>query len=462
MLLFSVILYVFISIGIGIYASTRVKNSGDYMLAGKSLPMTLATTALFATWFGSETVMGAASTFAESGLFAVIEDPFGAFLSLFLLGTVFAKKIYRLNIVTLSDLFKQRYGNEIEILSAIMMLLSLLGWIAGQFLGLGILVHVLFDIDLQAAIIISTVIVSIYTVFGGMWSVALVDFIQTIIIVLGLVLFAVELHIEVAPVTQVIQNAPEGWFKFFPDPTLSDWLLFISALITLGFGSIPSQDIFQRVLSSKNERIAQQSSIFGAFMYLILGLIPLLIALYAKSYLSTDLLSGDSQLLLPNLVLQFANPLVQFLFMGALLSAILSTASGVTLASATVISENIIKPMIPNLTDAKFLLSLRLNVIFVAGIALYMAMSNGNIFELVAESSTFGLLCLFVPMVSALWIPKTTIWGAYLSMIAGLAAWYFFDESSAQIPIQISGLGWSIIGMIAGSFAENVYKKARN
>jgi solute:Na+ symporter, SSS family len=458
MLITSILLYVLFSIAVGIYASKKVKNSNDYMLAGKSLPMTLATTALFATWFGSETIMGAGSTFAETGLRGVIEDPFGAFLALFLVGAVFAKHIYRLNIVTLSDLFKNRYGEGIEIISAIMMLLSLLGWIAGQFLGLGILVHVIFGFELIPSIVICGVIVTIYTVFGGMWSVAMVDFIQTIVIVLGLVLFTIQLHVDVAPIGKMIEAAPEGWFQFFPNAGIKDWMVFIAAWITLGFGAIPSQDIFQRVLSSKNEKVAKQSSILGAFMYLIIGMFPLIIALYARHFLNLESFGGDTQLLIPNLVLTYASPFVQIIFMGALISAILSTASGVILASATVISENIVKPLKPEITDKQFLFSLKMSVVAVAIVSLYMALSNGNIFELVAESSTFGLVSLFVPMVAAIWIEKSTAWGAILSMILGFVAYLLVDAEAAFIPVQFTGLIWSIIGMIVGSVLEKRYR----
>lgn len=461
MLTISILLYVLFSIAIGIYASKKVTSANDYMLAGKSLPMSLATTALFATWFGSETIMGAGAAFAGSGLQGVVEDPFGAFLALFLVGVVFAKHIYRLNIITLSDLFKNRYGEGIEIISAIMMLLSLLGWIAGQFLGLGILVHVILGFDLTLSIVVCAIIVTIYTVFGGMWSVALVDFIQTIVIVLGLVLFTIQLHVDVAPISAMIDSAPEGWFQFFPNSTLQDWLIFIAALITIGFGAIPSQDIFQRVLSSKNEKVAMRSSVIGAFMYLIIGLFPLIIALYARHFLNQESYGGDTQLLLPNLVLHYASPFVKIIFMGALISAILSTASGVILASATVISENIVKPLRPTITDKQFLQSLRLSVVLVAIVALYMALSNGNIFALVAEASSFGLVSLFVPMVAAIWFKRSTLWGAILSMALGLAAYFLFDSEGSFVPIQLTGLGWSIIGIIVGSWAQWKFAKEK-
>ena len=449
-LIISVLAYLLLSVGIGVYASRKVKNSDDYMLAGKRLPMSLATTAIFATWFGSETILGASSTFAESGLYGVIEDPFGAFLCLFLVGTVFAKKIYNLNIITVSDLFKRRYGSSVEILSAVMMLLTFFGWVAGQFIGLGILVHILFDINLVASIVICMSIVAIYTVFGGMWSVAITDFVQSIVIVVGLVLLAVQLHFNVAPITEVFAAAPEGWFKFFPERNISEWMFYISAWITLGLGSIPSQDIFQRVLSSKNADVAKKSSILGAVMYLLFGLIPLLTALYARQFLDMSQI-GDSQLLLPRLVLTYASPFVQIIFMGALISAILSTASGVILACATIISENIIRPFQKEITDTQFLVSLRLSVIGVSLISLYMALSNGNIFELVSEASTLGLIALFVPLIGALWLKRTTTLGCILSMTFGVLTWFFYEDEMLNAPIQLVGLFLSIIGMFVGS-----------
>lgn len=450
LLIISVLAYLILSIGIGVYASTRVKNSSDYMLAGKRLPVSLATTAIFATWFGSETIMGASSTFAKSGLYGVIEDPFGAFLCLFLVGTVFAKKIYKLNIITVSDLFKRRYGTSVEIISAIMMLLTFFGWIAGQFIGLGILVHVLFGINLVASIVICMSIVAIYTVFGGMWSVAITDFVQSIVIVFGLVLLAVQLHTNVAPVTQVFANAPDGWFKFFPERDFNEWMFYIAAWITLGLGSIPSQDIFQRVLSSKSADVAKKSSILGACMYLFFGLIPLLAAMYARQFLDIEAI-GDTQLLLPRLVLTYATPFVQIIFMGALISAILSTASGVILACATIISENIIKPIKTDINETQFLISLRLSVVGVSVISLLMAISKGNIFELVADASTLGLIALFVPLIGALWIKKSTTLGCILAMLFGVLMWFFYDDEAFNFPIQIAGLLLSIFGMLLGS-----------
>ena len=103
-----------------------------------------------------------------------------------------------------------------------------------------------------------------------------------------------------------------------------------------------------------------------------------------------------------------------------------------------------------------------ISVVAVALVALYMALSNGNIFELVAESSSFGLVSLFVPMVAAIWIKQSRGWGAILSMVLGLAAYFLLDSEDAFIPIQLTGLAWSCIGMIVGSVVQTFYDKRKS
>src|SRR5690606_27480913 len=115
----------------------------------------------------------------------------------------------------------------------------------------------------------------------------------------------------------------------------------------LGLGSIPSQDIYQRVMSSKSEKVAVQSTYLAGGFYLTFGLLPLFIALGAK-VLYPELYLDDQQMLLPSMVLAHGGLPVQIIFFGALISAILSTASSGVLAPAALISENLIKPLFKN------------------------------------------------------------------------------------------------------------------
>ena len=105
-LLTSIIIYLVITLLIGFWASRKVNNTKDFVVAGRQLPTYMAAAALFATWFGSETIMGASSEFVEHGLIGVIEDPFGAALCLILVGAFYARPLYRMNILTFNDFFK--------------------------------------------------------------------------------------------------------------------------------------------------------------------------------------------------------------------------------------------------------------------------------------------------------------------------------------------------------------------
>ncbi|MEY3428469.1 MAG: Sodium/pantothenate symporter, partial [Pseudomonadota bacterium] len=110
MLLTLVIAYLLITIAIGLVAAKRVKSSADFAIAGRNLPLAMIVTTTFATWFGSETVLGIPAKFVNSGLNGVVEDPFGAGSCLILVGLFFAGKLYRMTLLTISDYYRERYG----------------------------------------------------------------------------------------------------------------------------------------------------------------------------------------------------------------------------------------------------------------------------------------------------------------------------------------------------------------
>lgn len=451
MLLIFIAVYLIGTLLIGYWASRRVKTAKDFVIAGRKLPLFIAGSALFATWFGSETIMGASSEFVEHGLIGVIEDPFGAAMCLILVGFFFARPLYRLNILTMNDYFRIRFNQKIELLSAIFMVPSYFGWIAAQLVAMAIILKVLAGIPIFMGILICVVVVVFYTYLGGMWAVSITDFVQTIVIVSGLLFFAFQLTGKVGGIDKVIAETPEGFFQFFPDGDLESILIWIAAWITIGLGSIPSQDVFQRTMSAKNEKTAVRSAFLGGFMYLTIGFLPLFIGLCSKILYPDLQLMRDTQMILPTMVLEHSGLGMQVLFFGALLSAILSTTAGAVLAPATVIGENILKPHYPDWTDKKLLDVMRLAVVGVALASALMAMWESNIYELVALSSAFSLVSLFVPLTAGLYWKKANSAGAFFSMIIGLFVWFFCEALETKIPSLIYGLVGSILGMILGS-----------
>jgi SSS family transporter len=444
--------YLLLTILIGYWASRRIKSSADFVVAGRKLPLLIAGSALFATWFGSETIMGASSEFVEHGVIGIIEDPFGAALCLILVGLFFARPLYRMNILTFNDYFNIRFNRRVEWVSALFMVPSYFGWIAAQLVAMAIILQVLAGIPIIGGIWICTIIVVIYTYIGGMWAVSITDFMQTVVIIAGLLFLAIQLFGDVGSFEKLTAVTPDGFFDFWPERDMNSILAYVAAWITIGLGSIPQQDVFQRTMSAKNEKTAVRAAFMGGFMYLTIGSLPLFIGL-CSLVLYPELHQGaDAQMILPQVVLQHSSLGMQAIFFGAILSAILSTTSGAILAPASVIGKNLLKPNFPHWTDKQFLQAVRFSVVGVAFASALMAMMNANIYELVGQSSALSLVSLFVPLVAGLYWKKATSRGAMASMVVGMGTWIICEWIiETTVPALIYGLIASILGMVIGS-----------
>ena len=422
------------------------------MLAGRSLPMVLSTSAMFATWFGSETVFGASSEFLKGGLYAVIEDPFGAALCLVLFGMFFARKLYQMNLLTLGDFFRERFGKRTELVASIFLAPPYVGYIAAQLVAMGLILNVVTGLAVWEGVVISAFVVTFYTYVGGMWAISVTDFIQSIIIISGLLVLAIILAYQAGGVATVLREVPSHNFKFLPGLGFKEIVIYLSAWSVLGLGSIPSQDVFQRVTSSNSASTAVKSCFIAAALYLTVAMLPLFISLCTKQ-LYPDQIAGDTQLALPKMVLAHTTLPIQILFFGSLLSAIMSTTSSSILAPAVIFSENILKPLTSKkFSDHQLLVLTRISVLIFAFTATVMACLRSNIYHLVGESSVLSLVSLFAPMVFGLYWKKASSTGALLSMTSGIAVWIIFQFYHTSWPSLAPALLVSIFAMVAGSY----------
>lgn len=460
MLVTFVILYLLVSIGIGLYAATRVHSAKDYVVAGRSLPIYIVTATVFATWFGSETVLGISSTFIKDGLAGIVADPFGSSMCLILVGIFFAAKLYRMNLLTIGDYYRRRYGRAVELICSMCIVLSYLGWVSAQVIALGLVFNVLSNgtISQHEGIAIGTAIVLVYTLFGGMWSVALTDFFQMTIIMVGMLYIAFVLAGMTGGVGVVIAHASEaGKFQFWPELTAKDVLAFVGAWVTMMFGSIPQQDVFQRVMSAKNERIAVTGSILGGSLYFLFAFVPIFLAysaLLIDPAMTNQLIEKDAQLVLPNLILAHTPLFAQVMFFGALLSAIMSTASGTLLAPSVTFSENILRGFFAHLSDKQFLWITRVVVVCFTGVVLVTAFnSEMSIYGMVENAYKITLVAAFIPLVFGLYWKRATTQGALAAIAAGLSVWLLLEyfEPEGLWPPQLAGLVAAFLGMLAGS-----------
>ena len=465
MLVTFIVLYLLASIAIGLYAATRVHNTADYAVAGRSLPLAVVIATTFATWFGSETVLGVSARFIDEGLGGVVEDPFGASMCLILVGLFFAYRLYQKNLITLGDYYRLRFGRTIEVLCSCIIMFSYLGWVAAQITALGLVFNLLTQgaISVTAGMVLGTVIVLVYTLYGGMWSVAMTDFVQMIVIALGLLAIAWFAADLAGGAGKVIDFAArEGKFQFFPkDGGFKEWTFFFAAAITMMLGSIPQQDVFQRVMSSDSARTARIGPVIGGVLYLLFAFIPMFVVASAVLIMpetAQALLKDDPQKVLPTLVMERMPLVLQIAFFGALLSAIMSTASATLLAPSTTFVENILHNLRPGMTDQQTLKAMRISVlVFTACVLTYaITMQGTSIYELVSGAYQVPLVGAFVPLVFGLYWKRATTQGALLAVTMGLGVWLLFVASpmlSEAFPQQLAGVLAALVGMLGGSLA---------
>ena len=471
-LIASVVLYLLVTIAIGLWAARRVHNSKDYVVAGRSLPHYMSAATVFATWFGAETVLSVSATFTRDGLGGIVADPFGSSFCLLFVALFFARAFYRMDLLTIGDFYRKRYNKTVEVVTSVAITASYLGWTSAQLTALGLVFWVLSGgaIELSTGIAIGSAIVVVYTIFGGMWSVALTDLFQSVVILLGLAAVAWLVGDMAGGVSKVVAAASEaGKFQFWPQGGAKAWLAFLAAWMTLAIGSIPQQDVFQRVTSAKDEKTAVRSALLGGAVYFCFAFVPIFIAYsalvidpaYQNLFANED--TREIQRILPDLILNRTPLWAQVLFFGALLSAILSTASGALIAPTSLFTENVIRPFVRGMSDRQFLLLLRVTLItFTLAALLFALNSKSTMYEMVQNAYKVTLVSCVVPLAAGIFWNRANVPGAMLSVMFGLASWSIAEAVAAEatVPPQLVGLWFSLIGMVLGSLVPRPAAKA--
>jgi SSS family solute:Na+ symporter len=468
MLTFAVLAYLCVTLGIGLYASRLVGGSKDFMVAGRSLPLYMNFTCVFATWFGAETVLSVSATFANEGLHAIPGDPFGFSVCLVLVAVFFARNFYRMDLLTIGDFYHCRFGKSVEILTSVVITLSYLGWAAAQLTALGLVLSVLGQaagldwLTLDRSILLGAAVVMFYTVLGGMWSVALTDMIQTVVIIVGLTIIAL-LAANLAGGFGTVYEAAQasGKLRLFPQGGSREWFAYLAGFLTAALGSIPQQDVFQRVTSAKDERTAVRGTLLGGSFYFVFAFVPMFIAFsatvidptYLDRFASED--EREMQRALPEMVLTMMPFWAQAVFFGALVSAILSTASGTLLAPSSLFVENVLRPFTRRMTDRGMLRLLRgVLLVFAVAVTYQAVNSNQTMYEMVQSAYSVPLVGALVPLAVGMYWKGATTQGAMFSIFSGIGVWLamLLLAEDFFMPPQLCGLAASLVGMLVGSW----------
>lgn len=437
--------YLLVMLGIGVASSRRNHDTTDYIVAGHQLSFGLCTFTLFATWFGIALLVGSAGAAYEGGFRNVISEPFGGALCLFLCGLFIFGVVRRLGFLTLSELFRVRYGRHAEGLASLCLLAVYLTWVTAMFAAFGDVLHGLSGLDRHWAIGIAALIVTAYTAFGGMWAVSLTDSVQAVILLAGLAyLFPVVLG-EAGGWRAFATTLPASYFDFLPDRTLIDWLWHVQAWTVIGLGAIPDQALFQRASAARDARTARNSALLAAGLYLGAGIIAVLIGMVGKILLPS---LGNPELVVTELSIRYLPPAGLALFVGALFSIFMSSADSALLAFASVFTVNLLAYLRPARSSRQELAATRATVVVCALAAATAALYLESVYEALLFTGSIGFVGLLAPMLAALFWKKANRTGCLAAMYAGFVSWALFELTLEAYPADLFAAAFSAVVLV--------------
>lgn len=417
-------LYLLVMLAVGIYASRRVASSADYLVAGRRLSLPLATATLSATWFGGGLCIGAASAAYEGGFLAVIADPFGAALCLFLAGAFYVRALRRAGVMTVASFFTRRFDVRSGLLASLCTVPAYVGWVASLMVAFGVILESLTGLDPTVAILVGAAVVLVYTFAGGMWAVTLTDFVQLAVLIAGMVVITPLLLHDMGGWAAIAARIPEERFHLYPrEAGATEWFGYAREWLVIGLGNLAGQDLIQRSLSSRDDRVAVRSAYLSGLIYLTVGLLPVLLGM-AGAVLIPDL--ADPDLVMMEIAQRYLPAAALVLFMGALVSALLSSADSALLAPSSVIGWDLLRALRPQVTERTCLLASRLSVVVLGILALLLALQKPRVFDLMVDSWSVLLATLFVPLTAGIWWKGANAVGSLAAILAGFASWLLF------------------------------------
>ena len=440
--------YLVVQFAFGMLVSRRIASESDYLLAGRRLGVTLAAFSIFATWFGAETVVGAAGRIYSNGLSGGSADPFGYALCLVVLGVVVAAPLWRRRYTTFGDLFRERYSPGVERLAVLLMVPTSVLWAAAQIRAFGQVVSVSSDLTVSIAITAAAAFVIIYTVAGGLLADVVTDFVQSIGVVVGLVILFVLVGNAHGGVASLVGSIDPQRLALF-STTNATPLELVEAWAVPVCGSLLAVELLSRILGCKSASTARNATLVGAALYLVVGLIPATIGLVGPS-LAPGL--EEPEQLVAVLAQQHLSTFLYVMFAGALISAILSTVDSCLLAAASLVSHNLIVPLKPTLTDRQKISTARIGVAAFGILAYVIALHAGGIYELVQTASAFGSAGIFVVGMFGLFSRVGGAPSAYAALVAGVVVWaageYWLEWSTPYVAALAAALAAYLLAAV--------------
>jgi len=443
-LLIGLALYVLAQLVIGAVVSRRIASEDDYLLAGRSLGYRLATFSIFATWFGAETCVDAAGHVYERGLDYNSTEPFAYGVAMVLCGLLLAVPVYRARITTLADLFRTRYSVGVERAAALVMIPSSVFWAAAQIRAFGHVLSSASNLGVETSIVIAAAVVIAYTAFGGLLADAITDLVQGVALILGLVVMLFGVVNDLGGVSAALSSIDLSLLKLRPADN-AGWLEIAESWSLPLLGSFVAQELLQRICASRTEVVARRSTILGGAAYVIVGSIPVLLGLLGASH---SIAVDDPEQILPQIARERLSVFGYTLFAGALVSAILSTVDSTLLVASSLLSRNLIHPLVPDMSERNKVRLARGGVAFFGVVALVLASFADSVGDLIDITNGFGSSGLFVMLLFALFTRFGGAASAFAALLLGVGV-YLWAMLAGHDFVYLPAVGAAFVGYVA-------------
>ncbi|MEM1110665.1 MAG: sodium:solute symporter [Pseudomonadota bacterium] len=423
--------------GVALWASRRVNDAADFIVAGRGLSRTVVMGTLIATWFGAGSLTVSANLVADEGLVITGLEPFGVGFCLILAGWVYARRLWEAKVLTLADLIRNRFGSQAEKLQVIFNI-SYFGWIAVQLLAIGNIFEMVFGLDAALSIVIVTVILTVYTLLGGMWSVALTDVVQVSVLVVGLVMLTASVLLHVGDgslwpgLEFLFSQTPAEKRVWIPTDTLANFNYWLGLFLVGALGNLASQDFVQRIFAAQSADIAASSSVYSGLIYIVLAMLPVFLGLAGPLLLPADQLDS----VVTALTQQFLSPLMSVILILTLTAAITSTVDSALLGPASTFAQNFLRYRFGDRVSTLTLT--RYCVVGVAACSAGLALSGTAAIDLLQSSYTLGIPPLVI-LTFALYQRETYPQPAVLTLVLGLIIWGY-DMLRLLLPETVTNL----------------------
>jgi Na+/proline symporter len=442
--------YLGLQLAIGAWLAPKVRTEEDYLVAGRRLGYPLTIFSIFATWFGAETCISSAGRAYEEGFSLTSAEPFAYGFTLMLTGLIFAVPMWRLKLTTVADFFRLRFGTRVEQLAAVMLIPPGILWAAAQLRGFGHVLTTVTSLEIGTAVTAAAAFCVLYTVLGGLLADAITDLIQGSILIIGLALLTLVVVMNEGGLAASIASIDPARFRVVgPDvsPTLLGMLEEYAIPIA---GSVVAVELLSRVIAARSPEVARNGAVMAGGLYIVVGTLPVFLGLVAARVVPG---LEDAEQFLPALALEVLPTAGYVIFVGALISAILSTVDTILLVAGGLAAHNVVCPLLGISDERTKLRMARLGVFVFGGVALFLALGGRGVAELVEESSSFGTAGTLVVMCFGLFTKIGGARAATLTLLGGLTSYAVASWVAMPYPF-ITSLACSMTCYLAGGFRE--------